>query len=265
MDDVIASKEVFYLYFKKRNREDRTQANQFEKENLQDFLIHCPKNVEDWWPVIASVIISLYGLLRISENLEFKFEYLTFLSAHVKCSRIAQGKQRGRKTGDEYFCIYSEDVINLLKQYVELFPIEMRKGRLVRYVIVSGSGGLTGTLRPIGKNTLQDYGKFIAAFLAKSGATTIQLQRAGNWMSPRVAEGYVGRSLVSKKATSDVIGLLLNAESSSSETTATTSNASLIVRATGHRQEEPEPEQVREPEREREQEPGTKIARTEPQ
>lgn len=91
-----------------KKAESRTQANQFEKENLKDFLIHVPKDVEEWWPVIASVIIGLYGLLRVSENLDFRFKYLTLLSDHVKCDRVGQGKQREPKTGDEYFCIYSE-------------------------------------------------------------------------------------------------------------------------------------------------------------
>lgn len=109
----------------------KTQSLDFEKGQLEDFLIHVPKDDENWWPLIASVIIGLYGLLRLSENLNFMFEYLTFMSDHIKCSRIGQGKQWGPKTNDDYFAIYSMESINFLKFYVELFHIETRTGRFI--------------------------------------------------------------------------------------------------------------------------------------
>ncbi len=53
------------------------------------------------------------------------------------------------------------------------------------------------------------FGKRTAGtMIANAGGTTLQLQRAGNWKSPRVAEGYVALSTATKKTTSNLIGLL---------------------------------------------------------
>lgn len=150
------------------------------------------------------------------------------MSDHTKCSRLGQGKQRGPKTNDDYFAIYSLKSINFLKFYVELFRINTRTYRFTRY-IVRNATGMVGTLKPVGKNSLQCYGMWIASFLelptpelytshflkrtaatliANAGGTTLQIQRAGNWRSLRVAEGYAARGRVAKRATSDLIGLL---------------------------------------------------------
>lgn len=43
--------------------------------------------------------------------------------------------------------------------------------------------------------------------IANASGTTLQIQRAGNWRSPRVAEQYVARSTATKKTTSHLIGL----------------------------------------------------------
>ncbi len=169
--------------------------------------------------------------------------------------------------------IYSQEIINLLKTYVELFPIENRTGRLVRYIL-KDRNVLTGSAKPVGKNSLKDYGSYIATFLrlpnpecytshfskrtaatliANAGGTTLQIQRAGNWRSPRVAEGYVARSLVSKRTTSDLIGLLEdNASTDIDEQRPGVENTSLTVRS----REQPE---------EIQQEPVAKVQRAEQQ
>lgn len=64
----------------------------------------------------------------------FEFEYINFMSDHIKCNRINQGMQKNPKTNDDFFSIYSEEIIRLLKTYVELFPIQQRTGRFKRYI-----------------------------------------------------------------------------------------------------------------------------------
>lgn len=123
--------------------------------------------------------------------------------------------KKGPRLNDDWFGIYSDAECKLIQQYVELFPSIKRKGRFIRYLNMNNNGVMVGTQRPVGKNPMAEYRQRISVFLrldncdsytshltkrtagtliANAGGTTLQLQRAGNWRSPRVAEGNYVRS-----------------------------------------------------------------------
>ena len=64
-------------------KDTKTQSKEFNKEEIETFLTTVPMDDPEWWPVIASVIIGLYGLLRLSENLNFEFEYVPTITNDV--------------------------------------------------------------------------------------------------------------------------------------------------------------------------------------
>ena len=166
------------------------------------------------------MIVACYGLLRLSEIETLLFEDMTFEAAAVFI-KIRRKKQSG-VSKKAIFAIDNETCVQILTQYIVLFPEAQRVGRFLRYFQDEKS-----TNRPVGKNKIAEYPKRVATFLGLSpeGFTghcwrrttatilsetdipLIQFKNAGGWHSDSVCQGYVQESKREKLQISSRISL----------------------------------------------------------
>lgn len=206
-----------------------------------DDVVTCMVSTELDILVKASVIIGVYGGLRIAELVNLEFEDVAIENGVFKVN-IKQSKTDPAGTG-HCFCISpSADIqscpVSILKLYIDLFEVKDRCGRFFRYV-KNGKG----TMKPVGKNTLASYPKKCASFLGKemvdsftghcfrgtsatiladSGASLLALKRHGRWKSDVVATSYVRDS---KKSKMEVAQIFSRNSVSTSLSTANSSGA----------------------------------------
>ena len=205
------------LMLKKNSKESAPQKKSkiFTKEQLVDFWDRAP-NTPD---VVLDKLISqigYFGLLRSGEIRKLQFEMFQLKEDSVW---IYYDKVQKTTKDLHRFILPRIDEYKLYMSYFEdpkgHFFRTYRK-TLKRFIVT-----------PMGKNTIASAAKRIAKFLnldpngygghtwrrtgatelANSGASTIELKRAGRWKSDNVAHGYVDSSDPSKKRQAEQLSL----------------------------------------------------------
>ena len=156
-------------------------------------------------------MISCYGLWRISELVKLTFEQ--FKMEESCCFNSVQRRKSSGNLRSSTFAINDPVCMDILKFYFQLFPVESRNGRFLRYC-VNGQG----SNKPIGKTSIGQYPKIVAQFLqvdpegytghcwrrtgatilAENDITLIQLKHAGGWRSDQVAQQYIDETKTGK-------------------------------------------------------------------
>jgi integrase len=180
------------------------------EENINDFLVNAPNN-DNFLLIKCAMVVGISGLTRISELTNLDFSNLK-LSGDNYEFLISQSKTDLKKKGFTFIVVppFSHYITN----YVNVFPLELRKGRFFRKII-NGAPSQAA----VGKNTLASYPKLVAEFLglenseqytghclrrtgatilADRGVSKITLKRAGRWTSDSVCDGYIAESSTSK-------------------------------------------------------------------
>lgn len=192
-----------------------------DKEAIQRFLLEYDKNEPDSLIIKVSMILGIYGALRVSEIINIHFEDIRHENGnyvvHIKTSKTDQAG-----IGFE-FIITPKPMTSIcpcdyLTTYISLF--QKPEGRFLRRFNKNGQP----TNQALGVNTVATFPSKVAAFLnlpgdytghcfrrssatilADAGANNLQLKRHGRWKSQSVAEGYVDSSKTAKLEISSMI------------------------------------------------------------
>lgn len=219
--------EKIEFFIKKKESKFLTkQSEVFSHDEILFFLYNAPDEDENGrnLAIKLSSLISIYGALRGCELASLTFDSI---KREMNGLRISMVPAKKKKNGEieEFLCLSSlkqeEDILFYFDTYVSQFALQDRNGRFWRYLSREKRAK-----KPIGKNTISEFPKYIATFLkekltsfnkdpnkftghcwrrtaatwaAESGISLINLKRLGRWESDTVAQNYIANSKKQKR------------------------------------------------------------------
>eukprot|EP00591_Stephanopyxis_turris_P009942 CAMPEP_0195506564 /NCGR_PEP_ID=MMETSP0794_2-20130614/127_1 /TAXON_ID=515487 /ORGANISM="Stephanopyxis turris, Strain CCMP 815" /LENGTH=474 /DNA_ID=CAMNT_0040632901 /DNA_START=383 /DNA_END=1807 /DNA_ORIENTATION=+ len=194
----------------------KKKSDTFSPEEIKLILTTCSESANHQDHLMGvGITLSYFGLLRGNEVKKLQVEHVTKREQHYEVHAALN-----RKTGMDELSYYLPDYVTpMFDQYIA--TLKNKTGQFLKNM----SGNKKDRVQNTGEHTISKFSKKAALMcnrvpkhftsncwrrsgatnLANGGASVMNLKRAGNWKSEKVAEGYIAGSKKARKTNLDML------------------------------------------------------------